>query len=510
MKLKTIVKKGLATALVLAMSVGAFAGCGAEKETETEVKESSSTVKESSVEKEPVKEEAADEEPVTITWFRNRAIESEDEQMVEDAINEYILPLINVQVDIMNDQNNDLTLALAAGEDIDLFHAEKNPIKNYIRDNACLDITEIVKEYPELYNTIPESVWEAAKWSDGRNYHVPVYKESAQGWGLTVTKEAVEKFGWDISQIKELYDLTPYLKEAYEAGYDSPMCSSSLIFQHFHFHKLARVEVSTCLVYRDNPDKIVNLVETDEYRNYCELIYDWNQKGYINQDELVSNNNDIPLAQKMEDGRSAFGVWTNVPGGEAIAANRYNKDVICINITGNHLTTWGSFGSNYCISPKSDKVDACMKFLTLLYTDRTLADLACYGIEGEHYTRTEDGKVQQIKDSGYRYSGVWAVDHIAAPSLMVGEADNKVELYEEFNANAKKELLAGFIPDTSMIEAELAALNAIDQKYQLTLGRGFYDPDVYIDEYIKEQKAAGIDKVVAEMQKQYDEWRANK
>ena len=144
MKLKTIVKKGLATALVFAMSVGAFAGCGAEKETETEVKESSSTVKESPVEKEPAKEGVAenvtDEEPVTIKWFRNRAIESEDEQMVEDAINEYIKPLINVQVDIMNDQNNDLTLALAAGEDIDLFHAEKNPIKNYIRDNACMDI----------------------------------------------------------------------------------------------------------------------------------------------------------------------------------------------------------------------------------------------------------------------------------------------------------------------------------------------------------------------------------
>lgn len=510
MKLKTLVKKGLALALVVAMSIGAFAGCASEKEeaaaeTETAEKEETTAEKE-----ETAAEESADEEVVTIKWFRTRAIESEDEKKVQDAINEYIEPLINVRVEIINDQNTDFNLAMAAGEDIDLFHIEKNPIKTFIRDNACMDLTDIIPQYEELYNSIPESVWNAAKWSDGRNYHIPVYKESAQGWGLTVTNEAVEKFGWDLSEIKEIYDLTPYLKEAYEAGYDSPFCSSSMYFQHFHFHKLARVEVSTLLVYRDNPEKIVNMVETEDFRKFCELAYEWNQAGYINQDELVAKNGDIPLAQKMQDGRSVFGVWTNVPGGDTIASNRYNTPVTCIDITGNHLTTWGSFGSNYCINQKSEKVDACMKFLTLLYTDRTVADLACFGIEGEHYTRAEDGKVQLTENSGYRYNGVWAVDHVGAPSLMVGEADNKVELYEEFNANAHEELLAGFIPDTSMIEAELAALSAIETAYNMTLVRGFYDPAEYIDKFLEEQKAAGIDKVMEEMQRQYDEWRASK
>ena len=501
MNSKNIMKKGLASVLAIAMAMGMLTGCGStnDKKPVTESKKESQTTSSDSSEK-----------PVTIKWFRSYAVETKDEKKIQDAINEYIEPLINVNVEIYNDQGTDISLALAAGDDIDLFHGNKNSAFALLKDNAALDITDIIKDYDTLYNLIPESIWEAAKWSDGKNYHVPVYKEMTQGWGVTVATEAIEKFGWDLSEVDELSDLTPFLAEAYANGYDSPFCSSSLYWQHFAFPDHARVEIAPFLVKLSEPDKIINWAETEEYKEYVELVYEWNQAGYINQDELVSNNGDIKLAQKYQDGRSVFATWTNVPAGDSIASSRYSTDVICLDLTGNRLTMGGAFGSNYMINKNSEKVDAVMKFLTLLYTDRTVADLACFGIEGEHYTRDAEGKVELINGSGYRYNGVWCVTQVGAPSLMKGELDDKVEIYNEHNAAAPVDLLAGFVPDTTAVAAELSAISAVNSSYQMTLGRGFYEPSEYIAKFQADLKAAGVEKVQAEIQKQYDAWRAGK
>lgn len=48
-------------------------------------------------------------EPVTISWYRQAWHANEDEKLVEDAINEYIEPLIGVNVKLMNaSENTDL------------------------------------------------------------------------------------------------------------------------------------------------------------------------------------------------------------------------------------------------------------------------------------------------------------------------------------------------------------------------------------------------------------------
>ena len=61
---------------------------------------------------------AENTEPVTINWYRVTWHSNVDEELVENAINEYIEPLIGVNVNIMNDaESTALDLALAAGEE---------------------------------------------------------------------------------------------------------------------------------------------------------------------------------------------------------------------------------------------------------------------------------------------------------------------------------------------------------------------------------------------------------
>lgn len=160
------------------------------------------------------------------------------------------------------------------------------------------------------------------------------------------------------------------------------------------------------------------------------------------------------------------------------------------------------------INANTEKIDACLKFLGLLSTDETLANLAAYGIEGKHYTLTDEGRVSLIADSGYTYPGVWIVCNVMAPTLMEGEAADKKEQYETFNANTEISCTAGFTFDKTNVEAEMTALNAVVEEYQLLLERGFYDPETYLPEYQEKLEGAGLETVLAEMQTQYDAWLA--
>lgn len=510
MKQKTI-KKWLASGLVLAMAAGLLAGCGTEKapEKDESVVTPSSTVessKESSAEKssETVEEP---QETVEIVWHRNISV-YDDVETVEAAINEYIEPLIGVKVDILNSKTTDLKLALAANENIDLFwSASWSNGDNYINDGAALCLDGIVEEYEDLYNSIPEHIWEASM-KNGSLYFVPVYKESATGYGVALPKELVEKYNFDISKVDSLEDMTPYLKAAYEDGIVSPFTTASYAVNS-PLAKYYTVESNYAVI--DASGKVMNMMETEEFKDLVNLMYEWNQAGYINQDEAAAPDAATANA-KIGNGESAMIIWANTPDGDANASNRMGIEMVTIDLTGNVIENNSTFGSVYMINSQSEEkeVDACMKLLELLSTDQTFADLVCYGVEGKHYKRTADDRVELI-DGGNGYkTGVWATASVMAPSLQVGDSSDKKEQYDAFNKSAAVSPWLGFVFDETSVEAEMAACDTVIEEYASLLERGFYDPEEYLPKYQAALKKAGIDKIIAEKQAQFDAWRQNK
>ena len=80
---------------------------------------------------------------------------------------------------------------------------------------------------------------------------------------------------------------------------------------------------------------------------------------------------------------------------------------------------------------------------------------------------------------------------------------------EEFNKSAIKSKALGFNFDSSSVKTEVTAVTNVVAKYALGLESGVLDPDKSLPEFIKGLKAAGIDKIIAEKQKQLDEWAKN-
>lgn len=76
----------------------------------------------------------------------------------------------------------------------------------------------------------------------------------------------------------------------------------------------------------------------------------------------------------------------------------------------------------------------------------------------------------------------------------------------EFNKSAKKSKAMGFTFDNSAVINEVTACTNVIKQYAYGLEVGAVDVDKILPEFQKALKDAGIEKVIAEKQRQLDEW----
>ncbi|MCR5558412.1 MAG: DUF3502 domain-containing protein, partial [Butyrivibrio sp.] len=90
---------------------------------------------------------------------------------------------------------------------------------------------------------------------------------------------------------------------------------------------------------------------------------------------------------------------------------------------------------------------------------------------------------------------------------------NKAELYDAFNGGAKTSSAAGFRFDKSPVEAQYTACANVAGEFGFALENGGVasaDVESTIEAYQQALDGAGYQDVLAEFQKQYDDWKASK
>jgi len=162
--------------------------------------------------------------------------------------------------------------------------------------------------------------------------------------------------------------------------------------------------------------------------------------------------------------------------------------------------------------PQSSKVpEAAMKFLNLMYADKDIVNLLSWGIEGKHYEKVSDNVIKYpdgvyAGNNGYNLNMSFAMGNSFLSYVFEGNDPNLWNQTAEFNKNAIKSKALGFNFDSSPVKTEVTAVSNVVSKYALGLEYGILDPDKSLPEFIKGLKAAGIDKIIAEKQKQLDKW----
>lgn len=379
--------------------------------------------------------------------------------------------------------------------------------KSLYNNNAVYDITDLLPG-TTLYGSMPQALWDGSKYG-GKNLFVPVYKDSVEGYDVMFRQDLIDKYGWDISKVKTLKDLetTGILEDAKKEGLPYPYLSQhTAMFYRYYIDKFDCFTQNSLLGVDRATNSVVNPIATPEYKEFVTLMCHWADLGYLSEDEATKTTTD----QTTQTQDWAVSWWTDIPNNDE-ADGRYNQNVSFAPITGHWAHTNSTLGSCYAISSKCSKAkaQACIEFLGYLFTDNTVASLYTYGIEGKDYDLDANGQVVKKGDM-YNHSMWESTSALALDTLEAGEPVNKKSLYEAFNGSATGSSAAGFMFDDSKVNDKLTACNDVLEQYGFVLENGGFaekDVDAKLAEFQAALDAAGYQDVLAEAQKQYDEWK---
>lgn len=519
------IKKLMALVLAGAMTASMLVGCGSDSGSTTSDGSSSSSSTDNSGStstdnsgSDDAAAPAASGDAVTINvtraTFNLANPDSAQVQKVQDAVNEYIADKINVQIKLTDIGSGEYTdkanLSLANNEINLLWTASWESTigtNDLVPNNAVYDITDLLPGTP-LYNSMDEGQWEASKYN-GRIYFIPVYKDNVEGYDIMARKELVDKYGWDLSSVKKLADIEPFLADCKTEGLKYPyLTQKTAMFYRWYidsFDFFTADATANWVAVDRATNTVVETILTPEYKEFCTLMAEWAEAGYISEDDVTKTTTDT-TTQTQDWG---FSWWTDIPVNEE-ANSRYGQEVVMTPATQRWAHSTSALGSVWTVTANSsaEQAQACIDFMGLLYTDSKLADLWTFGIEGEDFTYDENNQVVQTSDK-YNHS-MWESASATIVTPVAGEPANKADLYVDFNGGANTSCAAGFRFNKEPVSAQFSACQNVFEQYGFPLENGGIpasDVESTIEAYYAALNEAGFQDVVNEFISQYDAWK---
>lgn len=456
------------------------------------------------------------EEPYEINWYMYGTT-LKDVASVENEINAYLKDKINATVKInrmeASQYKDKMSNMIQAGEYFDMCYVA-NWMVDYVvnaENGAFVALDGLFDKYlPETYQLSDPVALECVR-VDGKVYALPVIKENALAYGWVYRKDLADKYNIDMSQVKSFEDLEAAAKIIKEnepdikfpvdwdaAGAPSGGLSAVNVLQGYNIGYKKGDETYT----------LINRLEQPEIMEEFKLARRFYEEGLVKED-ILTNNTDT--TQRLKNGQTFCALVSLKPGKAQELFKNTNYEFEQQYLESPRKPINSGISSMTAISATSKNPARVARFMELLNTDEYLNNLVVYGIEGKHYEKVSDKVVRVLPNSGYTLSGSqWTVANIYLTYCTEGEDPDKNRKLKEFDDSASPHPLSGFRFVTESVQAELAACQAVEKQYNNQVVLGAMDPEPIVPEYIAALKSAGIDTVIAEMQKQLNAFLENK
>ncbi len=456
-----------------------------------------------------------------------------DQDAVEDAMNEYLsttYPDLNVTVKLnpidwgsWGDKTN---LMMASGDKFDLFFtAGWLGFETQVNKGGLLPLDDLLAQYGPDIEAVEKDYHDAAR-RQGKLYGIHTHQELGNQQGIAFSKELVDKYNFDLSVLKSgnLKDLEPMLKtiKENEPGVTPFVGPAWPLDAYFGSSSLDEVTGGYGIDVSTDASNftVVSKYDMPRFKELASLTREWFQAGYINKDGLTQG---LDIWQKFK-AKKAFATMADMEivadsniGEPNLMPSRSSQTgiaIIQVPLNTDRLQTGKLTATMQTISKTSKDPARAMMLLNLFFKDQKLLTLFNFGIEGKHYV-LKDGQVAlpdgQTQDSvGFYHDIMWQIGNQMLNYTRQGEDPNKYSNYESFNQliAQKQSRLFGFVFDSAPVQNELIALDNVKKEFEDGIKSGQMDPEKNLPKFIEKMKAAGMDKVIAEAQKQVDEWRA--
>jgi len=455
---------------------------------------------------------------VELTWYMPPPTSPEknmDNVMAE--VNKYLKEKINASLTIKfidwGSFDEKMKVMSAAGDPYDLVLTTNwiNKLPLNVAKGAFVPLDDLLEQYgPHLLEKIEDKYWPAVTFQ-GKRFAIPNPTTYASTASFSYKKDLVDKYNFDYKNAHTLKDLEPFL-EAVKKGEPgiTPLLAMNLATPGMTDLNVQRDSITNFIQYDLKSGEFLTMFDDPLGKELVKTLSDFYKKGYIAKD--AATKKDWTLEGKSgkyavmpspgaytEDGSKATSVY-GFPCYESL----YAKNIVS---TGSVQST------GTAISKTSKHPERAMMLLDLIYSDKKFFNLLAYGIEGQDYKvvsghGTDNPTVETNKEV------TWAIWHPWIGSLFDQWPSNwnsqeALDKMKRDNDESTISPLLGFNFDPEPVKQEVSQVQAIVDEITPVLWTGTAsDTDKYLQDAKDRAVKAGLDKVVAEVKKQYEAWKA--
>jgi len=444
----------------------------------------------------------------------------QDQAMVEEAINKKLeqdglnlkYEAVYIPWDVWDQKTN---LMMSTGEEFELIHIMhdlKGP--NILASNGgIIPIDDLLEQYGEdLIASLPDFVWDAAK-IQGQTYFVPdFWTDTAYADGMiTIRTDLLSQNNLQgPKSLEELLEMSETLKanwpEDNKDVYIRVLKEETPAYLHKAYDTYPFTVVQD-LIFVDQQGNVKPWIETEEFKQDAEFFREAYNRKLINPDILT-----VPKeveSKEESNGRFLYreaeafigGLEEKIPGAGVDTFYLNDKPDFRSYIVRN---------SNG-VSATSPNPEAAIQFLNWLYSEQENFDLVMYGIQDVHWKDGGPNKMEWLKKDDKNAPAYqlqyWMLGNINLGRWTPETHPTYVKTKTTIVENAINSVTAGFNFDASKVGVEYS--NALSELkisiYPIKLGLVEYEEA--FPEALKRMKAAGLDKVVEEYQRQFEEWQ---
>ena len=527
-------KKIIALLLVLVLAVSCFVGCvkAPADDTKAPVTPTGNNNTPDDTTAAPVVEDRFDgkHEIVEVTVVIRNDPQPDDLQVVA-AMNKILAERYNLKLNLKAvpaaEYQDRITLMMTSGETWDWCYTASWTNNYYDRAEmgAFYDLYELqdTESWKELMEVYPEG-WYNNAIIDGQLFGIPNYQIEYSPTSFYIRKDMAEKYDlpyenldsvWDIFD-EELYAWLLRVKEGEPDLYmfrptgtwmgavqieDPNGGSAGYNFADYYYNDTTEYRVF--FGQEENFELII-----EDRLGMLKLIED----GIIREDVYTMGDDSADHKARK------YVMWagTGKPGGEVETGASLGGEYIQL-YTGSkdgnppeyYRTATGGMTTVLGMNYASKDPEAALEFLKVMWTDIDLYNMFIFGIEGEHYNKVGENRVELIADSGYNRSGyAWGFGNQFNAWLMPGQADDVWEQTIEMNSNAKPINIPGFRNSTSAVAAEIGAVNTVNAEYSLQWINCKNEEELraWLTEFNQKLKEAGVMKIVENLQAEMDKY----
>lgn len=414
--------------------------------------------------------------------FPSTVLDQKTIDAVQSRVNTILEEQLGIHVQFLTfpfeNYDKEMREVLAGSDQVDVMLCMGTYVENWLFGNL-LPLDDLLEEYGQDIVAEVEDMVIQSCTVNSAVYGIPNIRDYAITTDTYyLNTEVLERNGISADEIHTVEDLERIFSVIHENEPDTVILSTYLQSLASN-RRYLNPQTPFVSALDEERDCYVNYFATEEYRSILSQIRGWYQEGYVG---LYSEAGKIIA----DHGTAMALARCGKPGAAVEVSQMYGAQYqeFCF---GSSVITQDVYTAiTYTITKNTSSEEQSMRLLNELYQNAELNELLSEVL------------------------ATWMLPNLFLTKVNEGYPDDLWEQTKIFNQEAERAPDVGFVFDPTSVMREYLDICEIYARYRPILESGIVDPDDGQERMLAELDAAGIDKLLAEQNRQYTDWKKSR